>query len=124
MVPKPILFVIIGLAAGILSGMFGIGGGVVIVPALIFFTGISQQSASGTSLLALLLPVGVLGALEYYKAGKIGLEDLKAGFLIAVGIFFGAYFGSKIALAVSELIMRKMFAVFMVFVAIKLWQSK
>lgn len=124
MLTHPLLFILIGLIAGILSGLFGIGGGIVIVPALIFFTGVSQQSASGTSLLALLLPVGVLGAFEYYKAGKIGPEDLKAGLLIALGLFFGAYFGSKLALSISEILLRKVFAVFMVFVAIKIWFGK
>ena len=122
--PNQVLFILIGLGAGILSGMFGIGGGVVIVPALVFFLGLSQQAASGTSLLALLLPVGLLGAFEYFRAGKIGPDNLKAGLLIAVGLFFGAYFGSKIALALPEIMMRKIFAVFMVFVAAKLWFSK
>ncbi|MFN3344910.1 MAG: TSUP family transporter, partial [Chloroherpetonaceae bacterium] len=100
----------IGLAAGILSGMFGIGGGVVIVPALALLLGFSQHTSTGTSLLVFLLPVGILGALEYYKAGKITTEHLKYATVIALSLFIGSLIGSKVALSVSEEWVRKGFA--------------
>jgi uncharacterized protein len=110
-----------GVAAGILSGMFGIGGGVVIVPMLIFLLGVSQQTASGTSLVALLLPVGILGVIEYYKSGKITTDHIQYGLLIAVGLFAGVYVGTKISLSLSEDTLRKAFAVLLVFIAVRLW---
>jgi uncharacterized protein len=115
-----ILF-ITGLAAGLLSGMFGVGGGVIIVPALVFFFGMSQQSASATSLMALLLPVGLLGVYEYYQAGKITTEHMWFGLVIALGLFTGAFFGARIAIELSSDLLRRLFAVFLVIVAIRLW---
>jgi uncharacterized membrane protein YfcA len=115
-----ILFVI-GVAAGLLSGMFGVGGGVIIVPALVFLFGMNQQSASATSLIALLLPVGLLGVIEYYRSGKIGTENIWLGLAIAAGLFAGAFFGARLAIELSSDMLRRMFAVFLVFVAIRLW---
>lgn len=111
----------IGLAAGVLSGMFGIGGGVVIVPALALLLGFSQQTSTGTSLLVFLLPVGILGALEYYKAGKITTEHLKYAGVIASSLFIGSLIGAKVALSVSEEWIRKGFALLLIFVAARLW---
>ncbi len=111
----------IGLAAGVLSGMFGIGGGVLIVPALALLLGFSQHTATGTSLLVFLLPVGILGALEYFKAGKITSEHLKYAATIAFSLFLGSLLGSKIALSISEAALRKAFAAFLVIVAARLW---
>jgi hypothetical protein len=111
----------IGLMAGILSGMFGIGGGVVIVPALALLLGFSQHTSTGTSLLVFLLPVGILGALEYYKAGKITTEHLKYAAVIASSLFIGSFIGSKVALSVSEEWIQKGFALFLVIVAARLW---
>lgn len=111
----------IGLAAGMLSGMFGIGGGVVIVPLLVFLLGFSQYTATGTSLLVFLLPVGILGALEYYKAGKITTEHLKYAGVIASSLFIGSLLGSKLALSMSEEWVRKGFAVLLVLIAVRLW---
>src|SRR5688572_2090931 len=76
-----LLLIVIGIGAGILAGFFGVGGGIIIIPALIFGLGYTQHMASGTSLVALLLPVGLLGVLEYYRAGKIGPENIKAGLI-------------------------------------------
>lgn len=115
-----ILF-ITGLAAGLLSGMFGVGGGVIIVPALVFFFGMSQQTASATSLMALLLPVGLLGVYEYYQSGKITTEHIWFGLVIALGLFAGAFFGARLAIELSSDLLRRMFAVFLVLVAIRLW---
>lgn len=116
-----IMLFITGLAAGLLSGMFGVGGGVIIVPALVFFFGMSQQSANGTSLIALLLPVGLLGVMEYYRSGNISSENIWFGLTIALGLFAGAFFGAQLAIEISSELLRKLFAVFLVFVAIRLW---
>ncbi|ARM31402.1 sulfite exporter TauE/SafE family protein [Prosthecochloris sp. HL-130-GSB] len=110
-----------GLAAGVLSGMFGIGGGVIIVPVLVLLMGFSQHSANATSLVALLLPVGLLGVIEYFRAGRIGTDNVWFGLLIAAGLFFGALIGAKIAVGLPSEMLRKMFAVFLGIVAVRLW---
>ena len=101
--------------------MFGVGGGVIIVPALVLLFGMSQQSASATSLMALLLPVGILGVLEYHRLGKLSTEQMWFGLAIALGLLVGAFFGAKIALGMSGDTLRWAFAVFLVIVAIRLW---
>jgi len=111
----------VGVAAGLLSGMFGVGGGIIIVPALVVLFGMTQQSAIATSLMALLLPVGLLGVMEYYRSGKISGENIWIGLVIAAGLFAGAFFGAKIAIHLSSEILRKAFAVFMGIVALHLW---
>ena len=111
----------LGFVAGLLSGLFGVGGGLVIVPALVLFFGMTQQSASGTSLVALLLPVGLLGVVEYYRSGIISMEKISIGLIIAVGLFAEAYFGAIIATHISNDLLRKAFAAFMGIVAIYLW---
>ncbi len=111
----------IGITAGLLAGMFGVGGGVIIVPAMVLLYGMTQQSAIGTSLIALLLPVGLLGVVEYYRSGKISTENIWIGLIIAAGLFVGAYVGAKIATHLASDILRKAFAVFMGIVALHLW---
>ncbi len=113
-----LLFVVIGLGAGVLSGLFGIGGGVVIVPALMLFAMMKPAMATGTSLGALLLPVGALGVYEYYRAGYF---NYRASLLIALGLFIGAWFGAKLALSLSPLYLKRAFAVFLVIVAVRMW---
>jgi uncharacterized membrane protein YfcA len=115
------MFIVIGLAAGVLSGLFGIGGGIVIVPLLVWVVGMTQHQASGTSLVALLLPVGLLGVWEYYKSGKIGPLQLKSGAIMAIGLFLGAFLGAKIAQNVSPETLRKGFVVVLLGAAVKLW---
>ena len=112
---------LVGLAAGLLSGMFGVGGGIIIVPAMVLLFGMTQQSAIATSLIALLLPVGLLGVMEYYRSGKISGENIWIGLIVAAGLFAGAYFGAKIATQLSSDTLRKFFAVFMGIVALRLW---
>ena len=112
------LFLLIGFAAGILSGLFGIGGGLVIVPALLFFSGFHQKQATGTSLAALLLPVGALGAWVYWKDGNV---DLKAAGLIALGLALGVFFGAKIVQQMDATVLRRAFAVFLALVSVKIW---
>ena len=115
-----LLFLLIGLGAGVLSGLFGIGGGIVIVPALMYFAKYQPQMATGTSLAALILPVGLLGAITYWKAGNI---EIRASLLIAAGLFVGAFFGARIAQSVAPVTLRKLFAVFLVLVAIQLFRK-
>jgi uncharacterized protein len=116
-----ILFILIGLAAGVLAGMFGIGGGVLIVPALILLTKMSPQSATGTSLAALLLPVGALGAWAYYKEGYVRAVPAT---WITLGLFVGVYFGARIALQMSSVTLQRAFSVFLAVVAVRMWFGK
>ncbi len=112
------LFLAIGLVAGVLSGLFGIGGGILIIPALIFFAKFPTKLALGTSLGALLLPVGLLGAYTYYKAGNL---DIRASLLIALGLFFGAWAGARLAQVLPAATLQRMFAVFIAIMAVRLW---
>lgn len=116
-----ILLILIGLLAGILSGLFGIGGGVIIIPALIYIAGFSQLKAQGTSLAVLLPPVGLLAFLEYYKKGYV---DIKAGIILCIMVFLGAMLGAKIAQQVPANILKKGFAVFMIAVSLKMLFGK
>lgn len=111
-------YLIFGVAVGILSGMIGIGGGIIIVPSLVYFAHMSQHKAQGTSLGALVLPIGILAAWEYYKAGNM---DIKAGLLIALGFALGGYFGGLWAQHIPELMLRKVFAVVLFLVSIKMF---
>lgn len=112
------LFLAVGLVAGVLSGLFGIGGGILIIPALIFFAKFPTKLAIGTSLGAMLLPVGLLGAIAYYQSGNL---NIKASILISIGLFFGAWVGAKLAHATPAASLQRMFAVFIVLMAIRLW---
>jgi uncharacterized protein len=104
----------LGLAAGLLSGLFGIGGGLVIVPALVILFGFPPKVAVGTSLFVILLPTGLLGVWEYWKAGNLRAG---AGLWIALGVFFGAYFGALYASSISQATMKRLYAVFLLVVA-------
>jgi uncharacterized protein len=114
-------FLLTGFLAGILSGIFGVGGGIIIIPMLTFLLKMPQHSATGTSLIALLLPVGALAVWEYYSQGKISSDNIRWGLLIAAGLFFGALVGAKVALLLPEQLLRRAFAVLMMLVAIKMW---
>ncbi|HET6577400.1 MAG TPA: TSUP family transporter [Gemmatimonadales bacterium] len=113
-----LIFLAIGLAAGVLSGLFGIGGGLLIVPALVFLAKFPVKLALGTSLGALLLPVGLLGAYTYWEHGHV---HVRASLLIAVGLTGGALVGARVAQAVPGVTLQRMFALFMVAMAIQLW---
>jgi len=108
---------IIGLAAGFMGGLVGIGGGVIIVPALVMLLGMSQHEAQGTSLMMILFPVGILGVLNYYKQGYV---DFKYAGLLAAGFFVGSYIGSKFSLSLPQLTVKRIFAVVMMLLAIKI----
>jgi hypothetical protein len=112
-----IVLLIIGFASGMLSGLIGVGGGIIMVPALVFFLAFSQKEAQGTSLGILLLPVGILAVIKYYKEGYI---DTRVVLLVSLGFVLGGYFGSKLALSLSEAAVKKIFAVVMILVALKL----
>jgi uncharacterized protein len=112
-----IILILIGISAGVLSGLFGVGGGVIIVPALVFFLGMTQHSAQGTSLGLMLLPIGILAAANYYKSGNL---NIKYGLIIAAAFVIGGYLGSKISLGTDQLVLKRIFGVFMLVVSIKL----
>ena len=112
-----ILLIVIGLAAGFLSGLVGIGGGVLIVPALVIFLGFSQKLAQGTSLGILLLPVGILAVMQYYKQGYLNVNYVA---IIAIAFVLGGFLGSKLALSLSDEKMKKIFAIVMMLIAIKM----
>ena len=115
-----ILFIGIGLAAGVLAGLFGIGGGIVIGPALILLAGFAPKLATGTSLGALLLPVGALGAWEYYRRGNL---NVTASLWIALGLLFGAWLGARLAQSLTGPQLQKAFAVFLALMAVRVWMK-
>jgi uncharacterized protein len=112
---------IVGILAGVLSGLIGIGGGIIIVPGLVLALGMTQHKAQGTSIAALLLPIGIFAAWEYYKAGNV---DFKVAMILAVTIAVFAYFGAMLANHLSPLAMRRIFAGVLVVVAVKLFLKK
>lgn len=112
-----LLIILVGVAAGILGGLVGVGGGIIIVPALVYLLGFSQKTAQGTSLGLIMLPVGILGVLQYYKQGHV---DVKVVALLAIGFFIGSYFGSKVALRLPQDTVKKIFAILMIVIAIKM----
>jgi uncharacterized protein len=113
---------IIGLAAGMLSGLVGVGGGIIMVPALVFFMNYTQHQAQGTSLAVLTLPVVILASLYYYhQCQKAGTPiDIKIVLLLASGFIVGGYFGSKMALAIDQDALKKIFAVILFYTAFKM----
>ena len=116
-----LILVLVGLFAGALSGFVGVGGGIIIVPAMIYFMNMNQMQAQGVSLALLMLPVGVLGVMNYYKAGHIQFNYV---FIIAVGFVLGNYFGSKYALRVPEHKIKFLFSLLMLYIAVQmLWKS-
>jgi uncharacterized membrane protein YfcA len=112
-----LILVAIGAFSGVLSGFVGVGGGVVIVPALVYTLGMSQHSAQGTSLFVLLLPIGILAVYNYWKGGQI---NWKFGLIIALAFVLGGYFGSKLALKLSPAIVKLIFGVIMAYVSFKM----
>jgi hypothetical protein len=116
-----IILLIIGLFAGFASGMVGIGGGIIIVPALVYFLALTQHQAQGVSIGMLLMPVGFMAALNYYKAGNL---NIKYSIIIGLTFIVGAYLGSKLSLNISEVLMKRIFGVFVLVMAIKLILTK
>jgi uncharacterized membrane protein YfcA len=115
------VLIAIGIVAGAMAGMLGIGGAIIMIPALVYFLGVSQQMAQGTSLAVMLPPVGILAAYNYYKAGHV---DIKFALILAGTFLIGSYFGSKFALTLPQATLRKVFGVVLLLVAIKMLFSK
>lgn len=117
-----IILLLIGLFSGMLSGLVGVGGGIVIVPALVFFLGFSQHQAQGTSLGLLLLPVGILAVMNYYNKGYI---DMKVVGIMGISFILGGWIGSKLAVSLSEVVVKRIFAVILFYSAFKMlgWDS-
>lgn len=111
-----LLLLFVGLAAGLLSGMVGIGGGIVIVPCLVLILGLSQHTAQGTTLAMLSLPVSAIAAYSYYQKGMV---DWKTALILCLGFIVGGYFGSRLAVQLPALTLKRIFAVMMILVALK-----
>ena len=111
------VLVLIGIFAGVASGFVGIGGGIVIVPALVYVLGLSQYEAQGTSILLMLPPIGILAAMNYYKADAV---NWKYALVIAVTFVIGGYFGSKLSLKLDASLVKFIFGVLMLLVAVKM----
>ena len=116
-----ILYIVLGLVAGIASGIFGIGGATILIPALVFLFGLTQHQAQGTTLAIMIPPIGLLAALKYYYSGhvKLGL----AGF-ICLGFFVGGLIGAQFVQNVSDPLLKKMFGIFLLFVAVRMIFAK
>ena len=112
-----LLLILIGLVAGFISGLIGIGGGILIVPALVILLGFSQKLAQGTSLGILLFPVGILAVLQYYKQGYINVNYVV---IIAITFVAGSFLGSKLALSLSDEKVKKVFAIILLMIALKM----
>ena len=110
-------FVVLGLAAGVLSGLFGIGGGLLIIPVLIYFFGMSQHLAQGTTLALMIPPIGLFAAWAYYKQGNV---NLAAAAFICLGFVFRGWLGAKFANAIPELMLRRSFGVLLAIVSVKM----
>lgn len=115
------ILIMIGITAGLLSGFVGVGGGMIIVPAIIYFLSLNQLQAQGTSLAVLLMPVGILGVMNYYKAGNV---NINYALIIGAAFVIGSYFGSKYAMKLPEFKVKFIFGLFMLYVSLKmLWSS-
>jgi uncharacterized membrane protein YfcA len=116
-----VLLMLLGVIGGVVSGLFGVGGAIVIVPGLVLIAKMSQHTAHGTSLAALAIPLGiVVGALQYYKRGQV---NLPVAAVVAVGLVIGAYFGARLAGTVSDVMLRRVFGAFLLLVSVKLLAS-
>ena len=116
-----IVLIIIGLMAGILSGFIGVGGGIVMIPLLILFLGLTQFQAQGTALVAMLPPIGVLAALNYFKSGYVKWEY---AVIIALTFVIGGYFGSKLSLSLNPSTVKRVFGIVMLIAGVKMIFSK
>lgn len=112
--------ILLGLAAGYFSGLVGIGGGIIVVPALVFIFGFSQYAAQGTTLALLIPPIGILAVWKYYQSGHV---DIKTAAILAVGFVIGSYFGSATAIGISQDTLKKIFAIALVLIGIKTYLS-
>jgi len=116
-----LILIVIGIITGVMAGMLGIGGAIIMIPALVFFMGVSQQTAQGTSLAVMLPPIGIIAAYNYYKAGHV---NIMFAIVLAVCFLVGSYFGSKLALTLPQHLLKKIFGVLLLLVAAKMLLSK
>lgn len=116
-----IFIIATGFLAGVLGGFFGIGGGIIIIPVLVYFVGYSQHLAQGTTLAAMIPPIGLMAAIAYYKAGHV---NFKAAALIAAGFFIGGWISGMFVQHVPEGVLRRSFAILLLLVAVKMWFGK
>lgn len=116
-----LILIIIGLLSGLLSSVFGIGGAIIVIPALVFIIGLSQHEAQGTSLAFMLPPVGILAAWSYYKEGYI---NWKIALVLSLTFFVGAYLGSRFSINISDRTLRRLFGVLLMVMAVKMIFSK
>lgn len=112
-----VLYVILGLTAGIFSGMFGIGGGTILIPVLVYLFGLTQHQAQGTTLAILVPPIGLLAALRYYYSGNVKLEA--AGF-ICLGFFLGGLLGAHLIQGVPDLNLKRLFGIYLAFISLRM----
>ncbi len=111
----------IGIITGAMAGMLGIGGAIIMIPALVYFMGFSQQMAQGTSLAVMLPPIGIIAAYNYYKAGQV---NIKYALILAACFLIGSYFGSKLALNLPQAALKKIFGVLLLLMAAKMLIGK
>lgn len=116
-----ILYIILGLLAGIFGGFFGIGGGAIMIPALVYLFGFSQHQAQGTTLAAMIPPIGLLAAIRYWQSGNVKLE---IALFICLGFFIGGWFGADFAHRISDVILRKIFGIFLLILSLKMIFAK
>jgi hypothetical protein len=111
------ILLVIGLLAGFLSGMIGIGGGIVIVPVLVYFLGFSQHAAQGTTLFMFLFPIGILGVMNYYQKGFV---DFKSAAFICSTFVLGSYLGSKLSLSIDQQLLQRIFGCIFLLISLKM----
>jgi len=116
-----LILILIGLLTGALAGMLGIGGAIIMVPALVFIMGFGQHLAQGTSLAVMLPPIGIIAAYNYFKAGQV---NLKFAVILAIAFVVGSYFGSKFALTLPQPVLKKIFGALLLLVAIRMLFAK
>lgn len=116
-----LILVVIGIITGFMAGMLGIGGAIIMIPALVFLLGLTQQTAQGTSLAVMLPPIGVIAAYNYYKAGQV---NIKFALILAAAFIIGSYFGSKLAINIPQTVLKKIFGVLLLLVAARMLFSK
>lgn len=112
-----LLYIILGLVAGIFAGMFGIGGGVVLIPALVYMFGLTQHQAQGTSLAIMVAPIGLLAALKYYYSGNVRMDMV---WLVCLGFLAGGLAGASLAQGVPDVTLRRLFGIFMMIIAARM----
>ncbi len=116
-----IILLAVGIAAGFLSGLIGIGGGIVIVPVLVYYLNMNQKQAQGTTLFMFMLPIGILGVFNYYKQGQV---DIKSALIMCATFVIGSYFGSKTALSIDTKLVKQIFGAFIILIGLKMLMNK